>query len=216
MTNGRKKLWERSCYCPSPPHPVSPSAGSRSSEQLLFPLDESQNDFQSFHSFWHKGYRRLFRLLPSQELLELHSAAKHGMAAAKKTIRWRGKQPVWALVEESHTRGKGRFWAARCLLCTEGLRSSGVPLEVEKGPLFQPPKVTVTCGRARCLASASAAVSWWWLVNAGDTLTLSLLKAVQKDFLILLEKLLFFFPPLPGKVGLPSGAPQRCQRIVLS
>lgn len=196
---------------------MSLPAGSRSSEQLLFPLDESQNDFQSFHSFWHKGYRRLFRLLPGQEPLELHSAAKHRMAAAKKIIPWRGrKQPAWDLVEESHTRGKGRFWAARRLLCTEGLRSSGVPLEVEEGPLFQPPKVTVACGRARCLASAGVAVSWWWLVNAGDPLTESSESCAER-FFNSTRKAPFLFPPLyQEKLGSPVELLRDAQRIVLS
>lgn len=109
--SGRKKLSERNCYCPFLTCKVSPSAGSDSFEQLLFLPNESQNDFQSFHSFWHKGYRRLFRLLISQEPLKLPSTVKHWMAAAKKTIPWRGKQPACALMLESHTRGKELFWA---------------------------------------------------------------------------------------------------------
>ena len=93
-------------------------------EQLPFLLNESQNDFPSFHSLWHKGYRRLFRLLISQEPLQLDSAVKHGMAAAEKTIPLRGKQPACALMEESHTGGKGtlRGWRVTWLQDAHGAR----------------------------------------------------------------------------------------------
>lgn len=96
--HGCRKLSEGNCCCPFLTWEASPSAGSASFQQLLFLLSESQNDFQSLHSFWHKGYRRLFRLLIRLEPLKLHSPVQHGMAAAKKTIPWRGKQPACALM----------------------------------------------------------------------------------------------------------------------